>query len=521
MEKIRLYYRGQSFGDYFVGERPLAVGSNRNCDIVVHDPEVADHHWLVMARAGTVVAYDLARANGERPKELHIPMNQRLALGRDFALTRISEPALSTGERQGPRTERIDFAGGSTTRLSIVVGNGSEAKRVCINGNPIHIGSSPDNDLILSDKAVSARHCRFEPAESGLVIRDLGSRNGTYVNGVRVLTALLSDGAHIRIGRTTLRVAARSENASMNLTGMVAESPGMLEVLAEVQHMAALSWPVLIFGESGTGKEHVARALHKAGPRHYETFVALNAGGLPRELVESELFGHERGSFTGASAIHKGVFEQADRGTLFLDEIGELPLEMQARLLRTVEAGEIRRVGGESNLRTDVRIVCATNRNLRAMVAAGSFRQDLYYRLARFVIEVPPLRTRPEDIRALAVHFLSSIASEVGPRNLTPDAISQLLGYGWPGNVRELFNVLATACASTISSQLETSDIERAFGRVGGARAEVKTATLEALRQALQDHGGNLSATARSLGIARSTLRDRLKRPDAEHENAE
>lgn len=521
MEKIRLYYRGQSFGDYFVGDRPLAVGSNGNCDIVVHDPEVADHHWLVMARGGTVVAYDLARPKGERPKELHIPVNQRLALGRDFALTRISEPILGTGERQGPRTERIDLMGGAAARLSIVVGNGSEAKRVCINGCPIHIGSAPDNDLVLPDKAVSARHCRFEPAESGLVIRDLGSRNGTYVNGVRVVTALLSDGASVRIGRTTLRVAARSESASINPTDMVAESPGMLDVLGEVQHMAALSWPVLIFGESGTGKEHVARALHNAGIRRHETFVALNAGGLPRELIESELFGHERGSFTGASAIHRGVFEQADRGTLFLDEIGELPLEMQARLLRTVESGEIRRVGGESNLRADVRVVCATHRNLRAMVAAGAFRQDLYYRLARFVIEVPPLRTRPEDIRALAVHFLSSIVSEVGPRELTPEAMSQLLGYGWPGNVRELFNVLATACASTTSSQLATSDIERAFDRVGGVRADGKTATLEALRQALRNHGGNLSATARSLGIPRTTLRDRLRSPDAAHESPE
>jgi DNA-binding NtrC family response regulator len=521
MEKIRLYYRGESFGDYFVGERPLAVGSNRNCDIVIHDPEVADHHWLVMARGGTVMAYDLARAKGERPKELHIPMNQRLALGRDFSLTRLSEPTLSAGERPGPRTERIAPTERSAVRLSIIVGNGSEAKRVCINGCPIHVGSAPDNDLVLPDKTVSASHCRLEPADSGLVIRDLGSRNGTYVNGVRVITALLSEGANVRIGRTTLRVAARSESSLINPTGMVAESPGMRDVLTEVQHMAALSWPVLIFGESGTGKEHVARALHKAGPRCNETFVALNAGGLPRELIESELFGHERGSFTGAAAVHRGVFEQAHRGTLFLDEIGELALEMQARLLRTVESGEIRRVGGECDLRADVRVVCATNRNLRAMVAAGAFRQDLYYRLARFVIEVPPLRTRPEDIRALAVHFLSSIESEVGARQLTQEAMSHLLGYGWPGNVRELHNVLATACASTCALQLETSDIERAFGRVGGARVDAKTATMEALRQAVRDHGGNLSAAARSLKIARTTLRDRLKLTDAEHESTE
>jgi DNA-binding NtrC family response regulator len=511
MEKIRLYYRGQSYGDYFVGERPLALGSGSNCDIVVHDPEVADHQWLVLARGGTVIAYDLARTEGEQPKEQHVPVNQPLPIGQNFSLTRLSDTVQPTCERQGPKTERLELTTRSAARLSLLVGNGSNAKRVYFDGCPIHIGSAPDNDLVLQDKAVSAKHCRFEPAEAGLVIRDLGSRNGTYVNGVRVITALLSEGSQVRVGRTALRVTARSDAAFGKSTAIVAESPAMLDILSEVKNMAGLSWPVLIFGESGTGKEHIARELHKAGPRHLETFVALNAGGLPRELIESELFGHERGSFTGACAIHKGVFEQANRGTLFLDEIGELPLDMQARLLRTVESGEIRRVGGESYLKADVRVVCATNRNLRAMVAAGSFRQDLYYRLARLVIEVPPLRDRPEDIRALVLHFLNRIASEVGPRQLTQEAISQLLGYSWPGNARELYNVLATACASTGSLLLETTDIARAFNRVGGAGAGGGAASAQALRQALREHGGNLSATARALGIARTTLRDRLK----------
>jgi len=514
MEKIRLYCRGQSYGEFQVGDRPIAVGGDRNCDIVVHDPEVADHHWLVVSRGGTVIAYDLVRAQTGQPREHPIPVNRHVALGRYYSMTRVSVPENEHMQREGRCTERLDLFR-SRAQLVIIAGIGSEGKRISVNGSPIHIGSADDNDLVIPDKAVSARHCRFEPGESGLVIRDLGSRNGTFVNGVRVITALLSEGAMVRVGRTTLRIVARSDRGLGKPEEMVAESPAMLEILDEVQSMAALSWPVLIFGESGTGKEHIARALHKAGPRRHETFVALNAGGLPRELIESELFGHERGSFTGASTVHKGMFEQANRGTIFLDEIGELPLDMQARLLRTVESGEIRRVGGETNIRADVRVVCATNRNLRAMVAAGQFREDLYYRLARFVIEIPPLRSRPEDIEALTGHFLNRIASEVGPRQVNQEAMVQLLGYSWPGNVRELFNVLATACASTSALQLESADIERAFVRVGGVSAGGKNVTPDALRQALQNHGGNLSATARALGMARTTLRDRLKAASA------
>jgi DNA-binding NtrC family response regulator len=290
---------------------------------------------------------------------------------------------------------------------------------------------------------------------------------------------------------------------------MVARSPAMLKIFSEVKQLSKLSWPVLILGESGTGKEGIARALHEGGPRAARAFVALNAGGMARDLVESELFGHERGAFTGAASKHKGVFEQADGGTLFLDEIGELPPEMQKRLLRVIETNTVRRVGGESDFKVDVRLVCATHRDLRSMANTDRFRKDLYYRLSRLIVEVPPLRVRPEDVRVLATHFLRQIAVEVGCRSLSQNAVSLLTAYAWPGNARELCNVLSSACVATPSQRIEARDVQVALIRIGGPTA-LRTVSVEAIQQALIDHHGNQSAAARALGIARTTLRDRL-----------
>jgi DNA-binding NtrC family response regulator len=379
-------------------------------------------------------------------------------------------------------------------------------------------------DLVLGDPAVSGRHLRLQPVGDELELRDLDSRNGSWVDGVRVVSARLRETARVRLGRTycTVRRWLPDPGDAGGLgspsPGLVAESPEMRAIVTELGRLARLPWAVLILGETGVGKEEVARALHRESPRARRPFVPVNAGGLPRDLVESELFGHERGAFTGASRAHRGVFEQADGGTLFLDEIGELDLPLQARLLRVLEVGEIRRVGGEAALPVDVRLVTATHRDLGAAVRAGSFREDLYYRIARTVLAVPPLRRRTDDVAPLAGRFLASMAPEVGQRSLSPQAEAVLRAYDWPGNARELRNVLSMATAVSDRAVLDATSVRMALARqprASGAGAGPVDVDLRAL---VQDHGGNLSAAARALGIPRSTLRDRLTRARAPHQ---
>jgi len=504
MEMLELYRAGALLARYELGSRALEVGRAFSCDVAVEDPEVAERHFLLLRRRGTVIAFDVSAGRRQRVVEYPLPLGRGVPLGRHHELRRVE----LEGAGRSTGTDILSHPRCSASELQVLVGRGADARKVQLSELPVHFGRSPDNDVRLSDAAVSERHLRLEPCDAGLLARDLGSRNGTFVNGVRVHTALLVAGAQIRVGRTELQVAERSD-ARADGPRMIAESSSMLEVLSELRRVARLPWPVLIVGESGTGKEGLALSLHEHSARRGQPFVAINAGGLTRELVESQLFGHERGAFTGAANRHRGVFEQAQGGSLFLDEIGELPLELQARLLRVLESGEIRRVGGESSMHVDVRLVCATHRDLRRMVVEGTFRQDLFYRIARAVVHVPSLRARPEDLRALIQRFLSEISRELGPRSISPEALARLSAHGWPGNVRELRNVLSVA-ATAAGSCIELPDVERALERVGGGQ-QPRELSHEAIIRTLAQCAGNQAAAARALGIPRSTLRDRLK----------
>lgn len=510
MNKLKLYFRGEIHGEYSIGSRPLTIGRGQECDIVVHDPEVAEHHMIVVAQHGTIVSYDLAHKIHRKIPKQHLPLNITFSLGRDYSLIRVHDLDTEKDRSKKDLPEVLQTNYRPPSGLSLVVGRGKESRKFTVDTKPLFIGSSSDNDIVISDSAVDSWHCRLEPSESGLLIRDLGSLNGTFVNGVRIITALLSDGVRLSIGHTDMRIVQTMDQQSSLFSGMVGQSTAMLDVFCEVEQFSKLSWPVLILGESGTGKEGIARALHELGPRRHRNLVALNAGGFPENLIESELFGHEKGAFTGATCTHKGVFEQADGGTLFLDEIGELPIGLQTRLLRVIETQNIQRIGAESEIRIDVRLVCATNRDVRSMVNNNIFRNDLFYRLTRLIIEIPSLRARPEDVPILSNHFLRQIGNDVGCRRLTKSAMSHLVAYSWPGNARELYNVLSYACAVTASPMIEVSDIEYALNRISGNRV-LNSVTVKALQQAVREHNGNQAAAARALGIARSTLRDRLK----------
>ncbi len=509
METLVLLFRGEALRTFELGERGLEVGSGPGCDIVVHDAALPERLLLVARRGGEVVVFTHgAEAGRARPRVLS--PGAPLPLGARYALARAQDAPLRGAGRDG-RTEPIALrVEDDPAALSLVVGRGPEARRVRLGARPCTIGSAPDCDLVLVDRAVSAQHCRLEPGDTEARVRDLGSRNGTYVDGVRAFVASITPGTRLRIGRTELLAVAGAAPWESRSDGLVAASPSMIELLGRVERHARLPFPVLIVGETGSGKEGIARALHDRGPRRDKPFVAVNAGAVSRDLVESELFGHERGAFTGALGIRRGVFEQADGGTLFLDEVGELPADLQARLLRVLETGEVRRVGAERSVTVDVRLVTATHRDLRAMTAGGGFRKDLYYRVAQLILEVPPLRARPEDVRALTLHFVARLQHAVGTCALAEAAFRPLLAHRWPGNVRELRNVLHAAAAGA-SGFIDVADIEAAIAQLSGPGADLETRR-ERSEDAVGRHGGNVTATARALGIPRSTLRDRLRK---------
>ena len=296
-------------------------------------------------------------------------------------------------------------------------------------------------------------------------------------------------------------------------------SAAMQQVMAQVDRVAASESRVCILGETGTGKELVARTVHEKSARRSGPFVTLNCAAVPAELMESELFGHEKGSFTGAAARHVGKFEQANRGTLFLDEIGDMPPAMQAKLLRVLEEGEIERVGGDRPIRVDVRVVVATHRNLEEQVKQGSFRQDLFHRVYVFPVGLPPLRERLDDISILAGHFARQVAEQNGwkTREFTPKAIEELKRYSWPGNVRELRNVVERVLLLAPDGPVDDAVVRRALPQTsaGGPTAALGNGTLaerveaferETLLEELKRHHHHMTNTAKALGLERSHL---------------
>jgi DNA-binding NtrC family response regulator len=301
-------------------------------------------------------------------------------------------------------------------------------------------------------------------------------------------------------------------------SGLVGRSRQMIELYKEIARVAPSRSTVLVTGESGTGKELVARAIHAHGPRAAEAFVPVNCGALTETLLESELFGHQRGSFTGATADKKGLFEEANKGTIFLDEIGETSPALQVKLLRALQEGEIRRVGGTGSVRVDVRVIAATNRDLEAEVKRGAFREDLYYRLSVVTLRVPALRERAEDIPLLAQHFLKRAAATTGREaTLSDDAMRMLTHYGWPGNVRELENTIEHLVLYSRDARVTPDDLPAKFHRAvpqvrsGPVDLFVDLPTLDELERRYMIHvletvGGNRTRAAEVLGVDRRTL---------------
>ncbi|MEC7946697.1 MAG: sigma 54-interacting transcriptional regulator, partial [Myxococcota bacterium] len=315
----------------------------------------------------------------------------------------------------------------------------------------IRIGSARSADVGLSDNTVSRHHAEIVRTPEGMLLRDLGSTNGTFVGPIKVREVFLGPDTRFRVGRTELRYRALDEVvdvvpvATHQFEGMVGASVSLREVFGVLQKVAPTSLTVLITGETGTGKELASRAVHVRSRCAEGPFVVFDCGAAPENLIESALFGHARGAFTGAVESRQGVFEAAHGGTIFLDEIGELPLELQPKLLRVLEQREVCRIGEHAPRAIDVRVVAATNRDLQAEVRAGRFREDLYYRLAVVEVCLPPLRERLADVPMLVDHLLARSSHNRGVSGLTPEVRSVFEAYRWPGNVRELQNVIERA----------------------------------------------------------------------------
>jgi DNA-binding NtrC family response regulator len=401
----------------------------------------------------------------------------------------------------------------------------------------VKVGKAPDNDLILPDDTVSRHHCEVERRGDVVSVKDLGSTNGTRIAGSKITEALAPPGSILRFGEVEVVVRATPQTVDVlpskepKFGPAIGESLAMRTVFGMLERIAPTDGTVLLEGETGTGKDVLARAIHLASPRSKLPFIVMDCGAVSYTLIESELFGHERGAFTGAVASRRGAFENAEGGTLFLDEVGELPIDIQPKLLRVLESREYRRVGGNKTMRADVRVVAATKRDLKREVERGKFREDLYFRLAVVPIVVPALRTRREDIRGLVQLFLQQSSQNdptLGPLSMADEAISALTAHDWPGNVRELRNVLERAvylarAAGEAEVKLITlpaaADRGTDFYSFQPGRSYRDTRTRfeseferRYVKWLLGRHNGNISAAAREAQMDRKYLYDLAKK---------
>ncbi len=443
-----------------------------------------------------------------------------------------------TDDREGDRTHVLaDVREARYPRYRLVVLEGPEqGKAIQGGGDEIAVGTADANDLVLGDDAVSRHHVAIAPTAKGLLLRDLGSTNGTSINGIAIERAYLSPGAVIAIGGTKLRFEPITGDARAALSResrwgrALGSSEAMRKIFAVLPKLAESDATILLEGETGTGKGLLASAIHEGSPRKHGPFSVVDCGSIPPNLIESELFGHEKGSFTGAATQRIGAFEAGKGGTVFLDEIGELPLDMQPKLLRALEEKLVKRIGGNEQIKLDIRVIAATNRDLRSEINRGRFRSDVYYRLNTFRLRVPPLRERREDIALLIRHFYEQLAP--GEGEPPAELLASLVKHDWPGNVRELraaversvllgdFNVWReisddaprTEAAPADHAVVRPDDLAEGVSFRAAKERAVADWERAYVRRLIDHHGGNLSRAARAVRMDRNHLRELLIR---------
>jgi DNA-binding NtrC family response regulator len=412
--------------------------------------------------------------------------------------------------------------------IFLVIKGPDRGESVRLDGDrPVYFGSSPSCELVLSDKTVSRKHMMAELAGDEVIVMDCGSTNGCFIQGSRFEKIAIGFGAEVKLGRTVIKFLPDEEvvepepSRDTAFGSIVGSDTKMRQLFNLLTDVAATNATVLIEGETGTGKELIAEEIHNHSPRRDGPFVVFDCGSVPRELIESMLFGHVKGSFTGAITDRKGAFAEAHGGTIFLDEIGEMALDLQPSLLRVLDKRAVRKVGSNTYEKIDVRVVAATNRDLRAEVAKKTFREDLYYRLAVIRVSVPPLRERGSDIPLLVQHFTSSFGPQL---KISPEDMAKLVRHSWPGNVRELRNVMERACLLSRGDQVNIDDalVNDAGGPQLGIRTDlpfkeakgqlVEMFEREYIEDLMRRHKMNLSAAAREAQIDRKHLRELIRK---------
>jgi DNA-binding NtrC family response regulator/pSer/pThr/pTyr-binding forkhead associated (FHA) protein len=540
MPELVFFRRGEEVLRLSLGAERVVLGRGERCDVVVPDPEVSRQHVALWLESERCQFQDLSGkgtlTGGARQAE------GKLADGADVTLGQWRAVFRATSAADGPQTTE---AGMSTELLArpdtesprlqaqLRVRQGAREEVFKFQGDALNIGKDKTNDVVLDYRFVSTRHLKITRAHNRFVASDQHSTNGTWLGTVRLFEAELPFYTALKVGEAEVSLEPVTTSArSGNYQGIIGNDPSVRQLAELIERVAPSPAAVAVFGESGTGKELVARAVHTRSTRTEAAFIPVNCAAISKELIESELFGHEKGAFTGANNARRGAFEEADGGTLFLDEIGELPLDLQAKLLRALESGEIKRVGASRPINVDVRIVAATNRDLLADARAGRFREDLFYRLCVIPLHLPPLRNRKSDIVTLAEHFVKVFAPRGQSVRLQEGALTSLTGYHWPGNIRELRNVIHRALLLRRGPNIEEGDISfdskppplaaapepssadpHAVPFVAGVTLADALARVERsiVESALKQLGNSRERVARDLEMSRSTLFKRLK----------
>lgn len=530
MKTLIFHKRNQPLFKCPITKNRLTIGRDPSCDIVLTEAGVSRVHCEIVSKDDIVTIKDSSRlgifVNGKKTDAHNILCDDKLELG-DWVIT-LNPSSPSEEETVIPgRSDSTKILGipnnndpirpEESLEMIIKQQNGTTVKKQLHKKN-LTIGSASSNDIVLGDDYVSKKHAKISFENDDFFITDLGSTNGIYYEGERFRKLLLPSSASLMIGKTEVRIRRISEEVTERraprLSGIYGVSKPIKEIVNLVKKVARTDATVLISGESGTGKELIARAIHDEGARCKGPFLAINCGAIPQNIIESELFGHEKGAFTGAAQIHNGVFEQANGGTLFLDEIGEMPIDMQTRLLRVLECGTIRRIGGLRDISVNVRIIAATNQDLKKAIRFGKFREDLFFRLYIVPIHLPPLRDRKNDIAVLAEHFVSMFAVSDDGIEISPSAMEILTNHSWSGNVRELKNTIQRAVILNRTGTISAADISLTeFENERNVRELPLTGQeKEAIEDALRRYRGNQSKAANLLGIARGTLANKISR---------